>query len=145
MPMRSAPLKPALSRCPGPMIAVSISPANNAYRERISRHENELRVEPILLEQAAIARYPDRCHAFAGDTGSEIGFGLSGRGPGCDQGEHKADRCVSNGRQAARPNAVSPAFHRHDLASLLDGGRLSVASAQFATARALWLVFLFFA
>src|ERR1043165_3082457 len=115
------------------------------HREWISRHENKLRVEPVFFEQAAITRYPDGGHAFAGDTGSEIRFGLSGGGPGCDQGERKADRCVSNGRQAARPNAVSPAFHRHDLASLLDWRPIICSERTVRHGEALWLVFLFFA
>ena len=40
--------------------------------QRIARHEDELHVDAILFEQAAVARHPDVGHTFAGDAGGQV-------------------------------------------------------------------------
>ena len=40
--------------------------------QRIARHQDKLHVQPMLFEQATLARDPHGGHAFAGDTGRQV-------------------------------------------------------------------------
>src|SRR5919108_4765603 len=50
-------------------------------RQRVPRHQDELHVQAVLFEQAALASHPHRGHGLAGDAGGEIRFDLAPRVP----------------------------------------------------------------
>ena len=52
--------------------SVDLAGEQSGDGQRIARHEDELHVDAILFEQAAVARHPDMGHAFAGDAGGQV-------------------------------------------------------------------------
>jgi hypothetical protein len=67
--LRSTPLLVALMTWPGPTIAASIfSRQQRRNCERVARHENELHVEAMFLEQTTVPCDPKHGHGLTGDA-----------------------------------------------------------------------------
>src|SRR5262245_49071631 len=51
---------------------IDFSGNQGGHGQGIARHQNELHVQTMLFEQATLARYPHRGHAFAGNTRRQV-------------------------------------------------------------------------